>query len=295
MPAPPTRTDDFASHGRGWQREAAPRVEENHREFQVFPALSQNVLCCVLRAEQAVAWPSLRSRLVLSCGSTPLSSASCCSVVSTFPSLRPRASSADVAVHLTLVATIVQHAHGLECWGGRGFAVESAAARICREAGARVTTNIFVRDLDLGAPIADARRLEVVADGLPLHGGRQLASGVDVLTVKRDDGRQISTGLRWRWRGVRRKLAWSQGGSQLKPSLSCPSWRRPSPAISHACCDDAQSKRGGMRWCAVLSCAAARAFAASLLGLRPVGSDGSTSFSHKVLTSWRHVGLEGVT
>ena len=34
----------------------------------------------------------------------------------------------------------------------RGFAVEMAAAKVCREAGARVTTNVMVRDLDLGVP-----------------------------------------------------------------------------------------------------------------------------------------------
>ena len=33
--------------------------------------------------------------------------------------------------------------------GRRGYALESAAARICREAGARVGTNIMVRDMDL--------------------------------------------------------------------------------------------------------------------------------------------------
>ena len=33
--------------------------------------------------------------------------------------------------------------------GRRGFAVESAAARICREAGGRVTVNMMVRDMDL--------------------------------------------------------------------------------------------------------------------------------------------------
>ena len=48
------------------------------------------------------------------------------------------------------------------CWGGRG-AVENAAARICREAGGRVTTNAMV-----GPHVDDGRRLEVVADGLPL-------------------------------------------------------------------------------------------------------------------------------
>ena len=46
--------------------------------------------------------------------------------------------------------------------GRRGFALESAAARVCREAGARVSTNVFLRDLDLlaSAPrINDALRL----------------------------------------------------------------------------------------------------------------------------------------
>ena len=53
--------------------------------------------------------------------------------------------------------------------GRRGFALESAAARICREAGARVSTNIFVRDLDLASfGGVDGRRLEVVAEGLPV-------------------------------------------------------------------------------------------------------------------------------
>ena len=52
---------------------------------------------------------------------------------------------------------------------------ESVAARICREIG-RVTTNVMLRDLDMVLPnAADGRRLEVVADGLPLFGGAQLA------------------------------------------------------------------------------------------------------------------------
>ena len=34
----------------------------------------------------------------------------------------------------------------------RGFALESAAARVCREAGGRVTTNVRIQDMDLAAP-----------------------------------------------------------------------------------------------------------------------------------------------
>ena len=52
--------------------------------------------------------------------------------------------------------------------GRRGFALESAVARICREAGGRVATNTFMRDMDLAVPATDNRRLEVVVDGLPL-------------------------------------------------------------------------------------------------------------------------------
>ena len=40
--------------------------------------------------------------------------------------------------------------------GRRGFAVERAAARICREGGARVTVNMLVRDMDL--PCAERTR-----------------------------------------------------------------------------------------------------------------------------------------
>ena len=64
--------------------------------------------------------------------------------------------------------------HGAACQvagvlGRRGFPLECAAAQVCREAGARVTTNMLVRDMDLGHFDAlDARRLEVVADGLTL-------------------------------------------------------------------------------------------------------------------------------
>ena len=50
--------------------------------------------------------------------------------------------------------------------GRRGVALESVVARICREAGGRVSTNVLLRDLDLHAPIAaDGRRLEVAVVG----------------------------------------------------------------------------------------------------------------------------------
>ena len=49
--------------------------------------------------------------------------------------------------------------------GRRGFALESAAARVCREAGGRVSVNQYVRDLDIAAPTqpktADWRWLQI--------------------------------------------------------------------------------------------------------------------------------------
>ena len=69
------------------------------------------------------------------------------------------------------------------------FAVESAAARVCREAEGRVATNIFVRNMDLGVPkTADSQRLEVVVDGLPLFGGVQLAVDTIWVSALKGDG-----------------------------------------------------------------------------------------------------------
>ena len=62
-------------------------------------------------------------------------------------------------------------------------------ARICGEAGARVSTNVFVRDLDLLAPnVHDARRLEIVTEGLPLYGGAQLAVDTTLVSAHHCDG-----------------------------------------------------------------------------------------------------------
>ena len=74
---------------------------------------------------------------------------------------------------------------------GRGFALEAAAARICREAGARVVSNCMVRDLNLDVPPGDARLLEVVANNLPLWNGAQLAIDTTFVSSLRSDGSPI--------------------------------------------------------------------------------------------------------
>ena len=55
----------------------------------------------------------------------------------------------------------------------RAIPLERAAARMCREAGATVSTNVFLRDLNLVVHNQDD--IEVIANGLPLWGGAQLA------------------------------------------------------------------------------------------------------------------------
>ena len=57
----------------------------------------------------------------------------------------------------------------------RGIPLERAAARVCREAGATVATNVLLRDLNVVVDRQDDRCLEVIANGLQLWGGVQLA------------------------------------------------------------------------------------------------------------------------
>ena len=59
---------------------------------------------------------------------------------------------------------------------------------MCREAGGRVATNVMVRDMDLPVAVTDARRLEVVVDGLPLYGGAQLAVDTTLVSALHCDG-----------------------------------------------------------------------------------------------------------
>ena len=57
----------------------------------------------------------------------------------------------------------------------RATPTERMLARICREAGARVRYNAFLRDMNVCVPANDERRIEVLAQDLPCFGGTQLA------------------------------------------------------------------------------------------------------------------------
>ena len=70
----------------------------------------------------------------------------------------------------------------------RACPFERAAARVCCEAGARVAANVALRDLNLGVPVSDGRRLEVVANCLSAFGGIQVAVVVTLVSPLRRDG-----------------------------------------------------------------------------------------------------------
>ena len=160
----------------------------------------------------------------------------------------------------------------------RTGAFESAAARVCREAGGRVTTNVMVRDLDLPVLNAtDSRWLEVVVDGLPSFGGSQLA--VDTTLV-------CSLHSQWGCGHRRRDLPSGQAaqraeiprvggpGSRAPPWLSMwvaggrrsrahssLSWRRERLDENRVSCSGGSCRLGRSGIEPSLSCAAAKAVA----------------------------------
>ena len=199
--------------------------------------------------------------------------------------------------------------------GSAGFSVESAAARVCREAGARVFTNVFVRDRDNLVGCHDTRRLKVVADGLPLFGGAQLALDTTLVSAVRSDG--LPRGCAGRdgaalvqARRLKRRtypelcgdhgrarlvvLAAEVGGrwSEETRALVRQLAKAKSRSVPRILVGRAR-QAWQHRWSSLLTCASARAFALSLLDRRPVsGSDGATPSSAEVLADCRH--LHGV-
>ena len=57
----------------------------------------------------------------------------------------------------------------------RALAPERTLARVCREAGALVRCNVKLVDMNIAVAANDQRAIEVVASGLPVHHGAQLA------------------------------------------------------------------------------------------------------------------------
>ena len=128
--------------------------------------------------------------------------------------------------------------------GRGGWALESAAARVCREGGARVRLNVFVRDMDFTEHNSlNGRRLEVVADEFPLHGGAQLAIDtwcrLSTGTALFGEGLPTRTGKLWRWRGDgRNEPIRSSPGRAVEPDWSflVQRWAGDGPQRQHNSC-----------------------------------------------------------
>ena len=197
---PPPPLDDPGGWRTGWQHEAASRVERHFRDTSLMPRLK-----ALLRSQ-----------------SGPMSGAA----LSTAPTcFHTRIEShlfrllllRRLRLPLPPCVPVCRCGRPLDSFGHhracpragllarRGFAVEMAAAKVCREAGARVTTNVMVRDLDLGVaqPALDGRRLEVVAEGLPLLGGGAAPwCPLSVLTALRGLVQPSVTESRWSVQGA---------------------------------------------------------------------------------------------
>ena len=282
-PPPRNTEDEPGTHGSGWPHEAAALLEWNFRErMMVTPTESELAL---LRSENGTAAVTAftvapshslvriesqlfrvlllrRSRLPL-----PLSSRKwrCGRLLDSFG--HHRASCAQTGV-----------------LGRRGYALESAAARNCREAGDRVATNVLARDLHLPAPPNDGRRLDVVVDGLPVYGGAPLAGyGSALRGAAARDGVALAEARR---RKERTHPEFVQPGrrANLVVVAGEVGWRWSDEAIAfirHLAKARARGEPVIPGLCGLLACATARAFAwnVDLLEVQTVTRQMSTTCS----------------
>ena len=200
--------------------------------------------------------------------------------------------------------------------GRRGFALESVGARMCRKAGGRVATNDMVRDLDIAAPDPRAGSLlEIVVDGLPLFGGAQFAVDTTLVFPLHCDGTftpgAANSDCAALARARRRKertypeLVQPRARARLVvlagevPGRSSDETRRFIGLLARARARNETKlnrRRVEQGWrlrsWTMLSCAAAKAFAASLLGMRSSrGFDGVSPPSDEVVHDHRYAGL----
>ena len=185
---PPHEVDDYepgeARHG--WQHEAASRVERLFRSH-LMERLAEHEQA-LLRSHGLLAAMPLSANPSPPASNPIFSGWSCNCAVSVFLS--------SLSVRTCRCGRLLDSLghHRAACaragvLGRRGFAIESAATRLCREGGARVATNVMLRDLDLPVPVArGGRRLEIIADGLPLFGGAWLAVDATLVSPLHCDG-----------------------------------------------------------------------------------------------------------
>ena len=216
--------------------------------------------------------------------------ASC--AASAYPSPSPT-TAAVAAVPLTLWETIATSGF----LHARSIPLERAVARICREAGGRVRTNVLLRDMtNLPCPPPDARAIEVLVSGVPLWHGAQIAIDATLVSPIHRNGEprpraasepgvtlnqaarrkrtqtypefQSSTRCSLAVFGLEVGGRWSPEAVHLVRHLARarartePTWARSTAAAAWA-----------LRWAALASIAAMRALAASLLDFPAHGED----------------------
>ena len=168
-------------------------------------------------------------------------------------------------------------------------------------------TNVLVRDLDLGVVDQfDARRLEVVVHGLHLFQGAQLAVDTTLVCPLTREG-QATSGVRLEVARRRKEARYPElvgnGGRARLVVLAGEVGGRFSDetaqflrGLASATVRDVPQILQGRahatwmrRWSSILACAAARAFALSLLDRDcSTGVDGHTPSVHEVLGDSRH-------
>ena len=176
-PRHPAQADDHDQPGhrlRGWQRYAARACDQRAFETHLatLPPASRALLlsqagphaaCCftVRPTHEAVTIPSAEFRVLL---------------------LRRLRLALPLAPRLCacrgLLDPLGDHRAACATSGAlasRALPLERAVARVCQEAGARVARNVRLADMNLPVPVPDARRIEIVCNGLPLWHGAQLA------------------------------------------------------------------------------------------------------------------------
>ena len=155
--------------------------------------------------------------------------------------------------------------------------------------------------MDLDVPIADARRLEVVVDGLPLQGGAQLAVDTTLVCALHADGRPRLGAAKHD--GVALKVArrkkihclprigwggrWSEETRVFLSQLASARVRSELPLTRRRA-----EQAWRLRWGAMWACAVAKAVASSLLYVFDShGGDGKAPATHEVISDHRHAGL----
>ena len=78
----------------------------------------------------------------------------------------------------------------------RAMPTERTLARVCREAGAVVRTNVKLCDMNIPVSTTDNRAIEVLAMGLPVHQGAQLAIDITLRSALTTTGEPCPSGAR---------------------------------------------------------------------------------------------------